>query len=417
MTAIVGFLNKHGVALAADSAVTINTPNGHKIFNTANKIIRISKYHPVAVMIYGSANLMTTPWEIIIKLYRKSLDERSFDTLEDYVKDFISFLKCHKYFTSEIISNDFFKDSLNTLLQELQKNVISSIGCSVSDKNISYIYTQTGKIIQEWNEKFIRAPKCPMFNNYKFRDFRAYFDKCVNIEQLKLTYKLDQALTASLKEMMYNYVCSNLMLAKSGLVFTGYGESEIYPSLVSIDVSTVVDGKLRYSDDSKGSAKISPENTAAIRPFAQTDVMNTILSGIDNSILDFVFKTQDAIVKDIITFISQIVDEKTRNKLENTSPNSIIEIYQKKTQEYIRENYVRQLMDTVEYLGKEDLVAMAESLISLTSLKRRMTSSEESVGGPVDVAFISKGDGFVWIKRKLYFDKELNPQFNDLYYK
>ena len=60
---------------------------------------------------------------------------------------------------------------------------------------------------------------------------------------------------------------------------------------------------------------------------------------------------------------------------------------------------------------------MAESLISLTSLKRRMTSSEESVGGPVDVAFISKGDGFVWIKRKLYFDKELNPQFNDLYYK
>ena len=145
--------------------------------------------------------------------------------------------------------------------------------------------------------------------------------------------------------------------------------------------------------------------------------MNTILSGIDNSILDFVFKTQDAIVKDIITFISQIVDEKTRNKLENTSPNSIIEIYQNKTQEYIRENYVRQLMDTVEYLGKEDLVAMAESLISLTSLKRRMTSSEESVGGPVDVAFISKGDGFVWIKRKLYFDKELNPQFNDLYYK
>jgi hypothetical protein len=30
----------------------------------------------------------------------------------------------------------------------------------------------------------------------------------------------------------------------------------------------------------------------------------------------------------------------------------------------------------------------------------------------VDVAVISKSDGFVWIKRKHYFKKELNPQFD-----
>lgn len=35
----------------------------------------------------------------------------------------------------------------------------------------------------------------------------------------------------------------------------------------------------------------------------------------------------------------------------------------------------------------------------------------ESVGGPVDVALISKGDGFVWIERKHYFKPELNPRF------
>lgn len=33
---------------------------------------------------------------------------------------------------------------------------------------------------------------------------------------------------------------------------------------------------------------------------------------------------------------------------------------------------------------------MAESLIYLTYLKRRITFAEESVGGPVDVAVISK---------------------------
>lgn len=416
MTAIVGFLNKHGVALAADSAVTVNTPNGHKIFNTANKIIRISKYHPIAVMVYGSADLMTTPWEIIIKLYRKSLEKKSFSTLEGYVLDFITFLKNNDYFTREDISSSFFVDSIRTLLQELQNTVISSIGCSISDENISYIYAQMHRIMQEWNEKFVLASKCSAFDRYKFREFSKYFDKHVNLENLNLAVKIDEKLTSLLKEMTYNYICSNVMLAKSGLVFAGYGDSDIYPSLISIDVSFVVDNKLRYWLDPNSSAHISPENTAAIRPFAQTDVMNTILSGIDNSILNFVFKTQELIVKNIIETISDVVDEQLKLKIKAIDPVAISGIYKKKTQDFIRENYVRQLMDTVEYLGKEDLVAMAESLISLTSLKRRMTSSEESVGGPVDVAFISKGDGFVWIKRKLYFDKELNPQFNDLYY-
>jgi hypothetical protein len=36
---------------------------------------------------------------------------------------------------------------------------------------------------------------------------------------------------------------------------------------------------------------------------------------------------------------------------------------------------------------------------------------DETVGGPIDVAVISKGDGLIWIKRKHYFSPELNRQF------
>ena len=39
----------------------------------------------------------------------------------------------------------------------------------------------------------------------------------------------------------------------------------------------------------------------------------------------------------------------------------------------------------------------------MTGLKRHVTTDEESVGGPVDVAVVTKCDGFVWIKRKHYF--------------
>lgn len=57
------------------------------------------------------------------------------------------------------------------------------------------------------------------------------------------------------------------------------------------------------------------------------------------------------------------------------------------------------------------MAALAKSLIELESLKERVTKPSESVSGPIDVAVISKHDGFVWIDRKHYFRPELNPRF------
>lgn len=79
--------------------------------------------------------------------------------------------------------------------------------------------------------------------------------------------------------------------------------------------------------------------------------------------------------------------------------------------EYIDKNYIQKLVNTISYLSKEDLADMAESLVRMTYLKRRITSEEESVGGPVDVVVITKGDGFVWIKRKHYFSPEINHRY------
>ena len=90
------------------------------------------------------------------------------------------------------------------------------------------------------------------------------------------------------------------------------------------------------------------------------------------------------------------------------------------TQQITQEMYVtytNTLLNTVASLDKEDMANMAESFISLTSLVRRMQPSEETVGGPVDVAVISKGDGFVWINRKHYFKPELNAPFFSNYFK
>ena len=81
------------------------------------------------------------------------------------------------------------------------------------------------------------------------------------------------------------------------------------------------------------------------------------------------------------------------------------------------EKYIDPIMTVVGMLPKDELAAMAESLVNLTSFKKKVTMQEETVGGPIDVAVISKGEGFIWIKRKHYFKPELNPQFFANYYR
>lgn len=62
-------------------------------------------------------------------------------------------------------------------------------------------------------------------------------------------------------------------------------------------------------------------------------------------------------------------------------------------------------------MPKPDLAAFAESLVTVTSMMRKASIGPETVGGPIDVAVISRHEGFIWVKRKHYFDTELNKGY------
>jgi hypothetical protein len=63
MTAEIAILNKNGVALAADSKVTIGTTGQEKTFDTVNKLFTLSKVHPVGLMI----SAMPSSWATLGK--------------------------------------------------------------------------------------------------------------------------------------------------------------------------------------------------------------------------------------------------------------------------------------------------------------------------------------------------------------
>ena len=73
----------------------------------------------------------------------------------------------------------------------------------------------------------------------------------------------------------------------------------------------------------------------------------------------------------------------------------------------------REFRHEADHIPKPEVfeVRIPQFLKIVRSLKERVTRPSASVSRPIDVAVISKNDGFIWIKRKHYFDPKLNPRF------
>ena len=151
MTAIVGILNKRGIAIASDSAVTftnaiqevaIQNKNEKvisvkdKVVNSGDKMLRLKDNQPVAVMIVGNSLLTKLPWDVIVRWYRKQNDSSGFPKLEDYVQQFKVFVD------SEIIASHIKND---VVLKENERTFLVFAGYGEDEAYPSiYQYEVTG---------------------------------------------------------------------------------------------------------------------------------------------------------------------------------------------------------------------------------------------------------------------------------
>lgn len=399
MTAIVGVLNKHAVAIAADSAVTIG---GKKVFNSANKIFSLSKRAPVAIATYNNANLNNVPWEIVIKEYRKHLGDTRKAKLKDYVEDFFEYIKSRNYFstTEELKESEkqYFSLYLNIWIKELPQD-------QQTEQSINTSLEQ--RIIELSQNRTIRD----CFKGLSLEEFASVCKESIDYSITQTSFNLNKDFVA---EFLYSiFICNVWAYNYSGLVFTGYGEDEIYPSLYSYTTNSIINGILHIEPLNNDEVIIGQTCTAAIRPFAQRDVMDTIILGIAPTVKESYKKTLNNKLQTIIHELegnypdaAKIISGKLPNILDEFIYDASI---------CAKGEYVQPFVDSIINLNIEDLADFAESLIKLTATKRKISPDQPTVGGPIDVMVISKGDGIIWMKRKHYFDPILNHHFFENY--
>lgn len=162
MTAEIAIMNKSAVALAADSAVTVQHGGGFKIFDT-NKLFHLCNSSPVGIMVYQNAELMSVPWETIIKNYRKQLGATTFNTLEEYGTNFIAHLNNNLQLFPEGVQDEVAGSIARQYLRSLNQTIDEEIKELASKRSVSeqQIRSVTRKNINEWHQLLKAQPMPP----------------------------------------------------------------------------------------------------------------------------------------------------------------------------------------------------------------------------------------------------------------
>jgi len=404
MSAEVAIMNKQGVAIAADSAVSIFIGKGNlnnKTYYTQQKIFDLSPKHSVGIMIYSESEFMGISWEIIISEFGKAVGDRIFDTLEEYAKYLITFLKDFTYIGDkqqkeylEKMSWFFYnelKDIYDSKISAEQKEQVVAKG-----KQIEII----SEVIKEINDRLEKEDYSTGFVDDGFvKTNRNIIES--QLDEVFSGFNFDSSVKEEMIELFYidlvKIEISLWLKFNSGIVFAGYGGKEIFPTVVDFRLfgrlgKSIIQTKMNIYD-------VVNESNSWISPYAQTDVINTFIRGIDPIFKEKITERIDSFIENI----KNLTGEKNINKINELKEELINDI-----NEHEFKNYTEAVTNMVSSFPKSNLAEMAEALVNLTALRRHVSNEEEDVGGPTDVALITKVDGFVWIKKKQLFQNVYN---------
>lgn len=412
MTAEIAILNRTAVALAADSIVTLAGPRSSKTYDSAEKIFQLSRYQPIGLMIYNNALFMNAPLEILVRRYRETLTTVGFQELVQVWPAFETFLLAFKREKDDELEH--FQGMIRAEFSQFGDLIVKHMLEGIGKKKKRGAETASELLARRVEERTAEAEAQrqdpPFLDDITLEQFvEEYGEELAKAAQDRfppLEIEVTPELRGALARMMLAIIRSDIRTAAyTGLVFAGFGSDELFPTLFAIEVDGVYFNRLRSMNrqivdiDRRG-------DTAAVVPFAQKDMPQRFILGIDRQFEGALEKIADSMVSDVVGQCGASFDADQAELIRTAASRQF-----KDGLDRLKRNSEQTLKTVVNHMSKKELGEVAFSLVELTSRKRRYSTDMETVGGPIDVAILTRNEGFVWVKRKHYFDADLNPQY------
>jgi hypothetical protein len=421
MTSEVAVMNRLAVALAADSALSVSSGKRKKVYNSANKLFMLSQSHPVGVMVYDSGSLMGVPWETLIKTFRHSLGNEDLPRLEDYGDRLIAYIEAKTdLFTKDCSQRAFLRmaeGEFGRLAQEIRAALVQAeaeaeAGSDWPSQKAEIVAHLIHESHTAWGERAahplipagtgnaLRSACSGEFSNLVTRVFR-WKDWTAASQDTQLINELAEFYVDK------DYIAQSSF---SGLVIAGFGRDDFFPVLQRFRIGDIYGSRLKFS--ALEPVRITDEKPVYVQSYADSDMTGVFLKGISRPAFNFVAQEMFDHARELVDIALEEAgveaSDEVMQAIETRRNALLIGSVGKLNDEFGKHGDVE---ESLVHIPKDELANVASSLVNLNSFKKRISMNVETVGGPVDVAVISKGDGFVWIERKHYFDADKNPHF------
>ncbi|HBM88868.1 MAG TPA: hypothetical protein DD437_10005 [Rhodobiaceae bacterium] len=407
--------------MAADSAVTIQAGSKEeKIFDTADKLFELSNSNAIGVMVYNGMSFMEAPLPSLIRQFRTEC--ANVERVEQAAEKFLGFLNEFAQSSPQRVQEDAVRRIVIPVLSQIKNRYVGQIqrGIAEGDWSPDQLQENLSKALDNEISLFTRIYKAAGDAKFVGGKKPVLTANRVDLLQEIIAAEIPIANDGQKKNLLAiaRLAVSSVRLsqARTGIVVAGFGAGDLFPTLVSYEIDGSVFGRLKYVETNL--VNIDRDgHKARVLPFAQKEMVERFLYGLDEDIereVTLFCKRMIPIISDEILTRLKFDDPEDLERMKEDAKraeHAFSEALKEKAFEEIRPNSREEIEDMVEFMPKPEMAKMAEALINLTSIKRRVSRGMETVGGPIDVAVISQSEGFVWVRRKHYFPEELNSRY------
>ena len=192
----------------------------------------------------------------------------------------------------------------------------------------------------------------------------------------------------------------------AGLVFAGFGTSDVFPVYSHYYASILIDGVLKRAHDEATAVGVDDGPNAYLRTFAQAEMTHAFLRGVHPYMFDMAVSlnliSNEAAAETALkeAGLDEAASDAVLARMREAALPQLAGEFAHAIQTVSQEEFINPFIKVVSASGKRQLAETSKALVELNILKSDLHMSQTGVGGDVDVAMVSRTTGFEWYAKK-----------------
>jgi hypothetical protein len=402
MTAQTVIMNKLCACVSSDSSVTLSGSDGtRRTFPTAEKITPLPPPHSILILHSGATDVLNVPYSVLLGEWIRTLPDAPLDKVSDYRVHLESWIIEQKgLFTPEAQSQ-----YLTWILREKFLAVRTRILDQCHQQKIEpaeWGNPPAAAIVEEAITSSLDAlSRQPRLQGWEDVDCAAI----IHAHQAQLDEAREWVFDDTPRSKGGDAKLTDLAAAVLGafephdrdavLTFVGYSVQELFPASEKANIQGILEGRLRTAPPE--STIITTDMDSGILPLGQTEAVNTFLRAYNSTFLVTAHARLDQFLTDAKKLVS--ADSALEGQLEQLGDEAG-KALDADFNDLSWKEFIQPMLNTVAALPPAEVARMAESLVGLQVLRQLTQADAETVGGPIDVAIVTRHEGVRWIRHK-----------------